>query len=107
MSEIPPDISASASQAGFQAQEIAKERDARRAGQAEAVNRQAKTVTEAGSTVETTDADVAIFAESEGSGSQGRSFEETGAAEPEAESGAADDGISHGEDGQLHVDLQA
>ncbi|MGB2987074.1 MAG: hypothetical protein WBE26_14470 [Phycisphaerae bacterium] len=108
MSEIPPDISSSAAQAGFQARETAKERDARRAGQAEAANRQAKSVTEAGDTVETTDADVAVFADAEGTGSQGRPFEEAETGEQETAGGADEkNGITKGDDGQLHVDLEA
>ena len=76
MAEIPPDIPSSAAQAGFQAREVAKERDARRVASSDAANRQAQSVDEAGRTVETTDDDVAIFADAEGTGSQGRAFEE-------------------------------
>jgi len=107
MSEIPPDISASAAQAGFQAREVAKERDAHRAAQTDAATRQARTVTEAGSTVETTDADVAVFADSEGSGSQGRAFQDavTGEQTPPSDTDAG--GITTGADGQVHIDLEA
>lgn len=105
MTEIPPDIPASAAQAGFQAHEVAKERDARRAGQTDAASRQARKVTEAGSTVETTDADVAIFADSEGSGSQGRAFEEEAESTPDKNSGAG--GVTTGADGKVHIDMEA
>ncbi len=105
MSEIPPELPSSAAQSGVQAREIAKEREARRAGQADAATRQVKTVDEAGSTVETTDNDVAVFSDAEGSGSQGRAFEE--GAPPEAAGEDAGTGITQDDDGQLHVDLEA
>ena len=106
MSEIPPDI-ASAAQSGIQAHEVAKERGARRAGQVNAAARQVKTVDEAGSTVETTDNDVAVFSDAEGAGSQGRESEES----PPEDEASADDksigGIVKGDDGKLHIDLEA
>ncbi len=107
MAEIPPDISSSAAQAGFQAREVAKERDARRTGQAEAASRQTKAVTESGDTVETTDADVAVYADAEGTGSQGRPFEEAETDEPETDDKPKNGGITRDDDGQLHVDLEA
>ncbi len=107
MSEIPPDLPSSAAQTGVQAREIAKEREARRAGQADAATRQVKTVDEAGSTVETTDNDVAVFSDAEGSGSQGRAFEEGAPPQPEAAGEDAGTGITQDDDGQLHVDLEA
>ena len=107
MAEIPPDIPSSAAQAGFQAREVAKERDARRSGQADAASRQVKTVDEAGSTVETTDADTAVFADAEGGGSEGRELAEGNAPEPEPADGTGNDGITEGKDGQLHLDLEA
>lgn len=106
MSEIPPDIP-SAAQSGIQAHEVAKERDARRAGQVNAAARQVRTVDEAGSTVETTDNDVAIFSDAEGAGSQGRESEEP----PPEDEASSDDkpksGIVQGDDGKLHIDLEA
>lgn len=107
MSQIPSDIPASAAQAGFQANEVARERETRRAGQAHASRQQARTVDEAGATVDTEDADVAVFGDAEGSGSQGR--EETGQAEPEpcADDSDQKEGIIKDGDGQLHVDLEA
>ncbi len=108
MAEIPPDIPASAAQAGFQARETAKERDARRAGEAEVAKRQVKAVDESGATVDTADADVAIFADAEGTGSQGRAFqEEEEAPEEDARKSRTADGITEDDDGQLHVDLEA
>lgn len=108
MAEIPPDIPASAAQAGFQARETAKDRDARRAGQADAVTKQARTVDESGNSVETTDADVAIFADTEGGGSQGRAFEEEEEnTESESTGAKANGGITKDQEGQLHLDLEA
>lgn len=108
MADIPPDISSSAAQAGFQARETAKERDARRVGQAAAANRQVRKVDESGETVETADADTAIFTDAEGTGSQGRAFQEQEEASDEEEKEVqSGDGITEGEDGQLHIDLEA
>jgi len=108
MAEIPPDIASSAAQAGFQAREAAKDRDARRAGQADAAKREVRTVDESGATVETTDADTAIFTDAEGTGSQGRAFEaEEDVGEEEGDNSQGGDGIKKGDDGQLHVDLEA
>ena len=59
-----------------------------------------------GITVVAEDADTAIFADAEGTGSQGRSFEEPGAEERQAPE-TSDNGISKDEDGQLHLDIEA
>jgi len=105
MAEIPPDIPSSAAQAGFQARETAKQRDAGRAGQAEAASRQVRAVDETGETVDTADADVAIFTDAEGTGSQGRNFQEEKAeTEPDE---PTHNGITTDKDGELHVDLEA
>ena len=110
MGEIPSDIGMSGAQAGFQGQEVAKEREARRAGQADASQRQVKSVNESESTVETNDADVAIFADAEGSGGQGRENEETGGEEEEEEAAEQldpqDRGVTQDDNGQLHVDIE-
>ncbi len=107
MAEVPADLPASAAQSGIQAHEVAKERDARRTGQIEAASRQTKAVDEAGSTVETTDGDVAIFSDAEGSGSEGRESEEQPTDEQESDDQATSDGIVEGDDGILHIDLEA
>ncbi len=106
MSEIAPDLPSSAAQTGVQAREVAKERDARRAGQAHGASRQIKTIDEAGSTVETNDDDMAVFTDAEGSGSEGRAFKEEKAT-PESTDESTAGGITMGKDGQLHVDLEA
>ncbi len=107
MTEIPPHLPASAAQSSVQAGEVAKERDARRAGQADAANRQIKAVNEAGSTVETTDDDVAVFGDSEGTGSEGRELEEDNTPSPESTGEGTKNGITRDDDGRFHVDLEA
>ena len=106
MAEIPSDIASSAAQAGYKGTEVAKVRDARRAGQAQTADRQIKAVDEAGSTVDTEDADTRVFADAEGSGSQGRPFDE-GAAGKEETAETDTRGITRDVDGQLHLDLEA
>lgn len=106
MSEIPSDIASSAAQAALQAREVARERAGSAAGQGNAAQRQVKAVDEAGSTVETEDADNQVFTDAEGSGSQGKPFEDDRPAE-EAEATESEDGVIRGEDGRLHLDLEA
>jgi len=103
---MPSHIASSAAPASYQAKEVAKERESRRAGQTNASNRQVKSVDEQGGTVDTEDADTAIFADAEGTGSQGRTFEEPGAEERQ-EPKIPDNGIRKDEDGQLHLDIEA
>ena len=69
MSEIPSDIASSAAGAPLQAREVAKAREARRAGQFNAAERQVKSIDEAETTVDTDDADSQVSSESEGEGS--------------------------------------
>jgi hypothetical protein len=107
MAEIPADLPASAAQSGVQAREVAKERDARRTGQIETASRQTKAIDEAGSTVETTDGDVAIFSDAEGSGSEGRESEEQTADQQKSDDQATSGGFAKGDDGLLHIDLEA
>lgn len=106
MAEIPSDIASSAAQAGFKAHDVGKADDAERAGQANATRRQVRIVDEVEVTVETTDDNTKVFADAEGSGSQGRSEEEQ-ASTGEAEEAAGPPGITTDEDGTLHVDLEA
>lgn len=106
VSEIPSDIPASAAQAGFQAREVGKEREAHRAGNADAGNRQVKSLDEADATVETTDNDTRVFTDAEGGGSLGRQLEEENA-EEDTEPAGDENGITRDDDGRLHVDLEA
>ena len=107
MAEIPSDIASSAAQAGFQAREVAKDRDARSAGQANAVARQVKAAGEADATVETNDSDTQISADAEGTGSQGRNFEEENPEQQDATEKNTDNGITKDAEGRLHLDLEA
>lgn len=72
MAEIPSHIASSAAQAGFQAREVAKERDANRAAESQSADKRIKALGEADGTVEADDADTAVFSDAEGAGSQGR-----------------------------------
>lgn len=106
MAEMPSDIISSAAQSGIQAREAANARNATRANTANAVNRQIQAADEAGSTVDTEDADTQIHADAEGTGSQGRPFEE-GGGEDAAAGAEAEDGVILDEDGRMHLDLEA
>jgi len=106
MAEIPSHISSSAAQAGFQSREVGRARDARSAGQADATQRQIKSVEEASGTVDTTDFDTRVTTDSEGAGSQGRAFEEDNPMEDSSGQESLP-GVTKGEDGQWHLDLEA
>ena len=103
MTGIPSDIAASSLQAGYQAREAAKDRDGHKVGQAAAATRQMRAVDESAATVETQDEDAQVYADAEGTGSQGRHLEDQ---ESEESHSAGDaDGAS---DGQEHrLDIQA
>jgi len=107
VAEIPSDIATSAAQAPFQARETVKEREVRRAGQAHAANRQVRTVDEAGTTVETSDADAQIFTDAEGQGGQGRQLDDETNPPPKEPTSDLRKGVSADKDGQLHLDLEA
>ncbi len=107
MAEMPADIASSAAGAPIQAREAVKEREARRAGQVQAADRQVKSIDEAGSTVDTDDADTQVFADAEGTGSAGREFEEEGGDDAQSAAETSDDGVTHDEDGKPHLDLKA
>jgi hypothetical protein len=106
MSEIPSDIASSAAGAPIQARQVAKEREAGRAGQVHAAERQIKSVGEADTIVDTEDADTQVFSDSEGGGSLGRDLsDEKGDSATDPPS--PQPGITTGDDGQTHLDLQA
>lgn len=107
MAEIPSDIPASAAQAGYQAREVGRARDAQSAASANASNKRARAVDEAGNTVDTEDNDNQVFADAEGSGGPGRPFEE---ADPNDAPDAAEEsktGVIEDDEGKLHIDLEA
>ena len=107
MAEIPSDIASSAAQAGYQSREVAKERGATRAGQTHAANRQVQALDEAGATVDTNDADARVLADTEGGGSQGRETEGEQSPGAEDTDSSPSGGITRGDNGQLHLDLEA
>ncbi len=109
MSEIPSHIATSGVQAGYQAREASRSRDAAGTGQATAAERQVKSLNEQDTTVETSDTDTAVFTDSEGAGSQGRNFDGGDAEEttPPSDGESVRKGLTRGEDGQVHVDLEA
>ncbi len=72
MTDAPSPIASSTAGLPSQARDTIEAGAARRAGQHNATRRQAQTVTDAGATVETTDADARVFGDTEGTGSQGR-----------------------------------
>ena len=106
MAEIPPDISSSAAQAGFQAREVARGRDARRSDQSDASIRQSRAAGETGETVETTDEDMAVFSDAEGGGGRGRPFESAGESDGE-EGKSVTTGLTRDENGRLRLDVKA
>ncbi len=106
MSEIPSDIASSAAGAGYQAQQAGSARAANRAGQTGAVDRQVKATNDQDVTVETTDGDAQVFADSEGGGSQGRTLGEGGAPDDDSTESPTG-GVTTDDDGQLHLDLEA
>ncbi|MCH9032946.1 MAG: hypothetical protein IID42_00400 [Planctomycetes bacterium] len=107
MAEIPSDIPASAAQAGYQAREVGRARDARSAQIANASNRRARAVDEAGNTVDTEDSDNQVFADAESSGGQGRAFEEGNPTDADDAVEQSKLGITKDDDGRLHIDLEA
>lgn len=104
MSGIPSDIAGSALQAGFVQREASRTAEAARAGQVHATERQLRAVDEAAGNVETTDDDTQVYADSEGTGGQGRMFSEE---EEENEGGERLDQSPDAPDGPTHLDIQA
>ena len=107
MAEIPSDIPASAAQAGYQAREVGRGRDARSAAITNAADRRARAVDEAGNTVDTEDSDNQVFADAESSGGQGRPFEEGNPTDADDAIEESKIGITKDDDGRLHIDLEA
>ncbi len=107
MAEIPSDIASSAAQAGYQARAVEGERASRRSSLRNATERQIKAVDEADTTVETDDADSRVYTNAEGSGSQGRPFDESATETEESETDTPKEGLTKDDDGHMHLDLQA
>ncbi|MCO6437970.1 MAG: hypothetical protein J5J06_12835 [Phycisphaerae bacterium] len=105
MAEIPSDIAASAAQAGYQAREVGRERDAARTGQSHQAQQQNRNVTEAGEIVDTAELGTRVYSDAEGAGSQGRPFEsDDEQTKPESDDETPDDDRPDGE--RPHLDIR-
>ena len=105
MTGIPSDLGASAAQAGFHADDVAKVRDANRTGRVASAKRQVKDIDEASAVVDTSEDNTQVFADAEGSGSLGRDLEGDETAEQDEETGKKS--VMEDDQGQLHLDLEA
>ena len=109
MSDIPPNIVGSSAQAGYVQSEAARARDAQRAGQTHAARNNARAIDQAGDTIETGDEDTQVYGDAQDTGGQGRATEEESpepASADELDANAAG-GITTGDDGEIHVDIEA
>ncbi len=104
MSSIPPDIASSAAQAGFAAPEASRTKDADGVAQARAAAQQARISDDAVDSVDTADGDTEIYADAEGTGSQGRSFSDE---EPSTGGEENENRLSGDDDEHPTLDLQA
>lgn len=102
MAQIPSGISMSAAQAGYQARSVADVDNAQRSAASGGASSGPKGIEGASEVVETSDQDMEVFVDAEGSGSQGRPFEE-----PPEEEKKHDEGVTQDADGQVHLDIQA
>lgn len=109
MAEIPSDIAGSAAQAGFQAREVGRQRDATRTGQAHAAQQQTRAVTEASELVDTAELGTRVFSDAEGGGGQGRAFESSPEEETSSEldSNGSQDTPGGPGDARPRLDIQA
>lgn len=109
MADIPPDIIGSAAQAGYQQADAARARDASRAEQNHAASRGVKATDDAENTIETSDSDTAVFADSEGLGGQGRSTEEESTETQHGDEDAHEEqeAAANNQDDPDHLDIQA
>ena len=107
MADSPSPIASATAGAPLQARDAMEAGEARRAGQHNAIRRQAQTVTDAGATVETTDADARVFSDTEGTGSQGRETADQESSPQDQSQAKSPKGIITDKDGRLHLDLEA
>ncbi len=110
MSAIPSNIAISSLQAAYQARQVADTQQTDRATGDQAAIKQVQAASQAGETVGVADEDTAVFADSQGMGSEGRSTEdekppdETDLDAPEDDEAGATGATPP--DG-MHLDLQA
>lgn len=101
MSAIPPNLVGPILQTTSMQGQVAASRSLEDAQKSSAERRQMAAVDARDSTVETTDNDTQIYADAEGSGSQGRAF-----SEPGQEQDAKDETGETGSEG-THIDFEA
>jgi len=107
MADSPSPIASSSAGAPLQARDLIDAGEARRAGQHHAIKRQVQSLNDAEATVETSDADARVFADTEGTGSQGRHLDDEGTAQHGNHDSQSQRGFTVDVDGQLHLDLEA
>jgi hypothetical protein len=105
MSGIPSDIAGSSLQAGYQAREAARARDGAKTAQATGASRQAQAINESHTSVDTSDEGTQVYSDAEGTGGQGRTFEEEQTEQPNENPDTG--GGDTGEDTDHRLDIQA
>ncbi len=108
MADSPSPIASSSAGAPLQAKEAADAREAGRRGGSRIARSPIGPADETGAVVETDDADSRVFADSEGTGSQGREL--TDGQDHSGRDNAVssnNSGITTDKDGHIHLDLQA
>ena len=107
MSGIPSDIAGSALQAGMQARNVNRTRDAERTGQAHAADRTApRRWMRPAARLRPLTTTPQIYADAEGTGSQGRAYEDELLENADDEQ-QLDEGITRSDDGRIHLDIEA
>ncbi|HUW83910.1 MAG TPA: hypothetical protein VMZ31_14070 [Phycisphaerae bacterium] len=106
MSTVPPNIVGPILQTVVQQQQAAQTDDAEKARGTEKSERMAQRSDRAEHTVADTDSDSAVDPEAGQGGGQGRAFSEP-PEEQAPESQAPPDAVTHDENGQPHIDVQA
>jgi hypothetical protein len=92
---IPSDIAGSAAQAGYQAREATRTRDAQREGQSLTAKDHSRAVDESSAVIDTSDEGTSVYADAEGTGGQGRHFEgeeRENTTEPDGQEDASEQG---------------
>jgi hypothetical protein len=106
MAEIPPPSLSSANQAGHHARDVSRERDAGRSDVSHGITR-GRALGEVADIVETDDGSTQIYSDAEGTGSQGRPFEEPSAeASEEQPQAEVEGGLRRDDEGNVHLDIE-
>ena len=106
MSTIPPNLVGPIIQAAAAQQSASRILESERGQQTSAADAGSKARDRKTESVDEAVSDTQVYAESEGSGSQGRAYSDT---EEDNSAGDATDkpGVSRDQDGNLHIDLEA